>query len=193
MRRTETRLDRISDVGVLSLLVGEEEAKRLYRGSLASLLSTRGGACEALAVIEAAREFVRRAIEERLADRTVATDPDAVRQLLKVIFAGKEHEVFAVLFFDAQNGLIATELLFQGTLAQAAVYPRELVKAALAYNAAAVIVAHNHPSGNPEPSRADEHLTQSLRAALGLVDVRVLDHVVMAGGRAVSFAQRGML
>ena len=103
------------------------------------------------------------------------------------------YEVFAVIFLDTQQRLIAFEELFRGTLAQTSVYPREVVKRALALNAAAVVLAHNHPSGVAEPSRADEALTQALRSALALVDVRVLDHFVVAAGTVVSFAERGLL
>ena len=105
----------------------------------------------------------------------------------------REHEVFVCVFLDSQNRVIACEELFRGTLAQTSVYPREVVKAALAHNAAAVIFAHNHPSGVAEPSRADELLTQALKQALALVDVKVLDHFVVAGAGAVSFAERGLL
>ncbi|MFN3377715.1 MAG: RadC family protein [Burkholderiaceae bacterium] len=104
-----------------------------------------------------------------------------------------EHEVFAAIFLDAQNRIIEYTELFRGTLTQTSVYPREVVKTALRLNAAAAIFAHNHPSGVPEPSRADEHLTKVLKDALALVDVRVLDHIVVAGGATVSFAQRGLL
>lgn len=104
-----------------------------------------------------------------------------------------EHEVFAAIFLDAQNRIIEYTELFRGTLTQTSVYPREVVKAALRLNAAAAIFSHNHPSGVPEPSRADENLTKVLKDALALVDVRVLDHIVVAGGATVSFAQRGLL
>jgi DNA repair protein RadC len=109
------------------------------------------------------------------------------------MLADREHEVFVGLYLDSQNRLIAVEELFRGTLAQTSVYPREIVKAALARNAAAMIFAHNHPSGVAEPSRADELLTQALKQALALVDIRTLDHLVVAGGRLVSFAERGLL
>jgi DNA repair protein RadC len=107
--------------------------------------------------------------------------------------AGLPHEEFAVLFLDAQHRLIEMRTLFRGTLAQTSVYPREVVKAALACNAGAVVLAHNHPSGLAEPSRADELLTQSLKSALQLVDVRVLDHLVVGQGQVVSFAERGLI
>jgi DNA repair protein RadC len=107
--------------------------------------------------------------------------------------AHREHEVFIALFLDAQNRLLAADELFRGTLAQTSVYPREVVKRALAINAGAVIFAHNHPSGIAEPSRSDELLTASLKQALALVDVRVLDHLIVAGNSTVSFAERGLL
>ena len=101
--------------------------------------------------------------------------------------------MFLVLYLDAQHRLIEAEELFRGTLTQTSVYPREVVKGALARNAAALAVAHNHPSGEAEPSRADEMLTQTLKSALSLVDVRVIDHFVVAGDRVISFAERGLI
>ena len=135
------------------------------------------------------------AILERhtLQGRDALTSPQAIRDYLRTRLACLPHEVFACLFLDSQNRLIACEELFRGTLAQTSVYPREVVKAALARNAGAVIFAHNHPSGVAEPSRADELLTSALKQALALVDVRTLDHVIVAGSQAVSFAERGLL
>ena len=135
-----------------------------------------------------------RIMESRLQYRDVTlTSPQAVRDYLKLRIADREHEVFVALFLDSQHRLIAAEELFRGTLAQTSVYPREVVKAALGYNAAAVIFAHNHPSGVAEPSRADELLTQALKQALALVDIRTLDHLVVAGNETMSFAERGLL
>jgi DNA repair protein RadC len=122
--------------------------------------------------------------------------PRAVKDYLRLHFAEANaagHEEFAVMFLDQAHRMIETRTLFRGTLAQASVYPREVVKAALACNAAAVILSHNHPSGVPEPSRADEYLTSTMKSALALVDVRVLDHIIVAGGVAVSMAERGLL
>lgn len=119
--------------------------------------------------------------------------PDAVKNYLQLQLARRPHEVFAVLLMDAQNRLIEMEELFRGTLTQTSVYPREVVLAALRVGAAAVILAHNHPSGTVQPSRADEALTQTIKAALALVDVRVLDHVIVAPGQALSMAERGLL
>ncbi|HSW18883.1 MAG TPA: DNA repair protein RadC [Ramlibacter sp.] len=138
-------------------------------------------------------ELARRALAQQLKEREVFGSPDAVKNYLQLYLARKPHEVFAVLFLDAQHRLIALEELFRGTLTQTSVYPREVVLRALGHQAAAVVLAHNHPSGSVEPSRADEALTHALRAALALVDVRVLDHVIVAPGNALSMAERGLL
>jgi DNA repair protein RadC len=121
------------------------------------------------------------------------TSPDSTREYLKAALGGKEREEFMCVWLNAQHRVIAAETLFVGTLAQTAVYPREVVKSALAHNAAAVVFAHNHPSGSTEPSRADELLTQALKQALALVDTRVLDHFVVAGPKVTSFAERGLI
>jgi DNA repair protein RadC len=168
-------------------------------GGLASLVDERGkrrprgfgGARYARLV--AGVEIARRAARETLRRGAALTSPETVRDYLRLMLSPHDHEVFAALFLDSQHRLIAAEELFHGTLAQTSVYPREVVKRALALNAAAVIFAHNHPSGVAEPSRADELLTQSLKAALALVDVRTLDHFVVGGGQVVSFAERGLL
>jgi len=128
-----------------------------------------------------------------LEQRPLFDAPAKVRDYLGLMLSQREHEVFAVLFLDAQNRLVRSEEMFRGTLTQTSVYPREVVRRALALNAAAVILAHNHPSGVAEPSRADEFLTQSLKSALQLVDVRVLDHMVVGRTQVVSFAERGLL
>ena len=121
------------------------------------------------------------------------SSPEAVRDYLRLALATKEREVFCAIFLDAQNRVLAVEELFQGTLTQTSVFPREIVKRALHYNAAAVIFAHNHPSGVAEPSRADEALTQTLKHTLALVDVKVLDHFVIGGASVMSFAECGLL
>ena len=144
---------------------------------------------ELLAVLELAR----RALAEQLKAREVFESPNAVKNYLQLHLARRPHEVFAALFLDAQNRLIALEELFRGTLTQTSVYPREVVLKALHHHAAAVVLTHNHPSGTVQPSRADEALTQTLRAALALVDVRVLDHVIVAPGNALSMAEKGLL
>ena len=183
---------RLSDMELLSQLIGTQECQRLYCGSLQPFfgMSTTAGVPSQCLV---ARELVKRWLAEELVHRTAFATPEAVKDYLKLHFAGREYESFVVLLLDAQNRLIAMEELFRGTLTQTSVYPREIVKAALSHNAAAVMLAHNHPSGVPEPSRADQHLTQTLKAALALVDVRVLDHLVIAGNSALSFAERGLL
>lgn len=138
-------------------------------------------------------ELARRAVAEQLKAREVFGSPDAVKNYLQLHLAHRPHEVFASLFLDAQNRLIAMEELFRGTLTQTSVYPREVVLKALHHHAAAVVLAHNHPSGTVQPSRADEALTQTLKAALALVDVRVLDHVIVAPGQALSMAEKGLI
>ena len=146
-----------------------------------------------LAQLKAALELARRALREEIATRDALTSPRAVRDYLRLALGGREQEVFAVLLLDAQHRVIATEELFRGTLTQTSVYPREVVKCALRHNAAAVIFAHNHPSGVAEPSHADEILTRSLKSALALVDIQVLDHFIVAGTRTMSFAERGLI
>ncbi len=137
--------------------------------------------------------MTRRSLAEEMQHRDVLSSPQAVRDYLCVTLARLEHEVFMALFLDAQHRVIAAEELFRGTLTQTSFYPREVVKRALVHNAAAVILAHNHPSGNAEPSRADEFLTQTLRQSLSLVDAHLLDHFIVAGNGVVSFAERGLL
>ncbi|TFY99748.1 RadC family protein [Ramlibacter rhizophilus] len=138
-------------------------------------------------------ELARRAVAQQLRQRELFDSPTAVRHYLQLHLAHRPHEVFAVLFLDAQNRLIVMEEMFRGTLTETSVYPREVVIRALALQAHAVVLAHNHPSGCAQPSRADEALTRTLRAALGLVDVQVLDHFIVAPGVAVSMAERGMV
>ncbi len=145
------------------------------------------------AELMAVMEMARRALAQRLRDEPVFDSPAAVKDYLALKLGGHEREVFAVLFVDAQHRLLSLEEMFHGSLSQTSVYPREVVKRALALNAAAVVLAHNHPSGLAEPSRADEFLTQTLRSALALVDVRVLDHVVVGRGQVVSMAERGLV
>jgi DNA repair protein RadC len=138
-------------------------------------------------------ELARRAMAQQLRERAVFSSPEAVKNYLQLHLAHRKHEVFAALFLDAQNRLIALEELFRGTLTQTSVYPREVVLKALHHHAASVVLAHNHPSGTVQPSRADEALTQALKAALALVDVRVLDHVIVAPGQALSMAEKGLV
>jgi DNA repair protein RadC len=170
-------------------------------GSVAALLEagsghlaeTPGMGSAKLAQLQAALELARRALKEEISSRDALSSPRAVRDYLRLALAGREQEVFVVLLLDAQHRVTASEELFRGTLTQTSVYPREVVKCALKHNAAAVIFAHNHPSGVAEPSHADEILTRSLKAALALVDIQVLDHFIVAGSRTMSFAERGLL
>jgi DNA repair protein RadC len=134
-----------------------------------------------------------RVLGERARFQDALSSPASVRDYLRLALTGKEREEFWCVYLDAQNRVIAFESLFAGTLTQTSVYPREVVKYSLAHNAAAVIFAHNHPSGVAEPSRADELLTQSLKQALELVDIKVLDHFIVAGVAGISFAERGLL
>ena len=145
------------------------------------------------ALLQAVVELARRALQEDVRRETLLNSPDTVRQYLRLWLGHLQHEVFVALYLDAQNRLLTAEELFRGTLTQTSVYPREVVKQALKHNAAALILAHNHPSGVAEPSRADELLTASLKQALSLVDVRVLDHLIVAGNATVSFAERGLV
>ncbi len=141
----------------------------------------------------AVAELARRSLAERLREQPAFQSPDAVKQYLQLHLAHKPHEVFAVLFLDSQNRLQALEELFRGTLTQTSVYPREVVLRALHHASSAVVLAHNHPSGAVQPSRADEALTQHLKAALALVDVRVLDHIIVGPGQALSMAEHGLV
>ena len=144
--------------------------------------------------LQAVLEMSRRALVEGMKQNDAMSTPGAVRDYLRLHLAGLGHEVFFALWLDAQNRLIAAEELFRGTLTQTSVYPREVVKKALQHNAAAVVLAHNHPSGVSEPSSADEFLTRELKQALALVDVRVLDHFIVAGqSQPLSFAERGLI
>ena len=166
----------------------------LLNTSLDDLKRIKGlGGSAKRAELMAVLELARRALAERLKERPVFSSPDAVRNYLQLQLAAHMHEVFAVLFLDAQHRLITLEVMFRGTLTQTSVYPREVVMRALHHHAAAVVLAHNHPSGGVEPSRADEALTQTLKAALALVDVRVLDHVIVAVGQTLSMAEKGLI
>ena len=145
------------------------------------------------ALLQAVMEMARRTLAEDMQAGDALTSPTAVRDYLRLILRGKEYEVFCCVFLDAQNRVIAVEELFRGTLTQTSVYPREIIKRALAHNAAALILAHNHPSGVAEPSQADRTLTRRLADALALVDVRVLDHFIVAGASSLSFMESGQL
>lgn len=189
---------------LLSVLVGKGMAKKLSQVPLSVLFGMRANrqemVCENEApyvpapIISAAKELFVRALEEDIHNHPVSfSAPKAVKDYLRLVLGGRQQEVFMVLFLDAQHRLIASEELFHGTLTQTSVYPREVVKRALIHNAAAVMLSHNHPSGLAEPSSADRMLTDALKQALGLVDVRVLDHIVIGEQEALSFAERGLI
>ncbi len=170
--------------GVAGLLNAGAEELRSVKG-----LGGNAKRAQLLAVLE----LSRRALAQRLQERDVIDSPRTLRDYVRLRLGEREHEVFAVLFLDSQNRLIAMEELFRGTLSQTSVYPREVVLRALHHHAAAVVLAHNHPSGLVEPSRADIALTSTLKAALALVDVRVLDHVIVSRSDATTFAEKGLL
>jgi DNA repair protein RadC len=159
----------------------------------AELVRLKGLGTAKSAQLVAVLELARRALREELGAASALTSPGAVRDYLRLSLGGRPHEAFVCLYLDAQHRVIGSDELFRGTLTQTSVYPREVVKAALAANAAAVIFAHNHPSGVAQPSAADELLTRQLKDALALVDIRVLDHFIVAGNQALSFAERGLL
>jgi DNA repair protein RadC len=193
-------IEAMSDVDLLGVLVGNATAVRMLHeagGSLAMLLNESVPSCDvqprARTKVQVAKELVRRSLIEAARQRDVLASPGSVRDYLRVTLAGRDYEVFMVLFLDAQHRVIAPEEMFRGTLTQTSVYPREVVKRSLVNNAAAVIFAHNHPSGVAQPSHADELLTRQLKEALALVDVKVLDHFVVAGTAVMSFAERGLL
>ena len=181
-----------STLSLLCALIGPAQATIRYQGSLQPFfVPNRQG--ESPALCSVARELVKRWLGERLGESPAFTAPGAVRDFLRMHFAGYERECFAVLYLDAQLRLINIEELFRGSLTQIAVYPREVVKGALRTNAASVVLSHNHPSGRAEPSRADLNLTFALKHALGLVDVRVMDHIIVGATECVSLAERGLL
>lgn len=198
-------MNEMSNGALLCLLLGEDEAAALSDRPLSvafGLRDRRQAQClgepwaeyGAHPKLAAARELVRRLLLEKMHEGLRLDSPQAVKDFLVLHLANRDHECFMALFLDTQNRLIAAREMFRGTLDQTAVYPREIVKEALAHNAAAVIFAHNHPSGTPEPSRSDEVLTRTLIQALELFDIRVLDHIVVGGpGAVVSFAERGLL
>ncbi|WP_353235374.1 DNA repair protein RadC [Diaphorobacter ruginosibacter] len=165
----------------------------LLRASSGDLRRVKGLGPAKRAELMAVLELSRRAMAEQLGERAVFDSPQTVKQYLMLNLSGKTHEVFAVLFLDSQHRLIAMEEMFQGTLTQTSVYPREVVKRALHHHAAALVLAHNHPSGNTQPSQADVQLTRTLASAVALVDVRVLDHLVIAPGQALSMAEEGLM
>ena len=174
-------------------LLGPDGIAGLLQATAQSLKLVKGLGPAKQAELLAVFELARRALSQRLKEREAFQTPDAVKQYLQLQLAHKNHEVFAVLFLDNQNRMLAMEELFRGTLSQTSVYPREVVMRALHHQAAAVVLSHNHPSGSVQPSRADEHLTQTLKASLALVDVRVLDHIIVGQGQARSMAEQGLM
>jgi DNA repair protein RadC len=166
---------------------------RLFGAPLNDVAAVRGLGPAKYVQLQAVVEMARRALAEQIQERDAMSSPQAVRDYLRLSLGTRPHEVFVAMFLDAQNRLLGCEELFRGTLTQTSVYPREVVKTALRYNAAGVIFAHNHPSGVAEPSRADELLTQTLKQALSLVEIKTLDHFIVAGSRTLSFAERGLL
>ncbi len=193
----------LSNADLLAILVGRETAKALAAKPLVELFGfspRQLELCEERATyivhpaLAAAKELFVRCIQERMEEEDLCfSSPETTNTFLCSKIGHLEHESFWALWLDAQNRLIEAGEMFRGTLTQTSVYPREIVKKALAVNAAAVILAHNHPSGSVEPSRADEMLTSTLKSALNLVDVKVYDHFVVAGNRALSFSERGLL
>ena len=200
----------LSDVELLAILLRTGMAGKnvfslaeelLHRGGISGLLHASREQLQAFkglgpakqAELLAVAELARRALAERLREREAFAAPGLVKEYLQLHLAHKAHEVFAVLFLDSQHRLLALEELFRGTLSQTSVYPREVVLRALHHRCAAVVLAHNHPSGSVQPSRADEALTQNLKSALALVDVRVLDHIIVGHGQTLSMAEQGLL
>lgn len=166
---------------------------QLFAASRNDFCATRGMGPAKFVQLQAVLEMSRRALQEELQRGDALNSPRAVRDYLQLLLAGRQQEVFMVLFLDTQHRVIAFDELFHGTLSQTSVYPREVVKRALAHNAAAVILGDNHPSGVAEPSGADQLLTTALKQALALVDVAVLDHFVVAAGQTLSFAEQGLI
>ncbi|MDH5540381.1 MAG: DNA repair protein RadC [Rhizobacter sp.] len=165
----------------------------LLHAGPAELKQVKGLGPAKRAEMAAVIELARRSLVQELAAKPVFDAPAKVKDYLRLQLGAQEHEVFCVMFLDSQSRLLRFEEMFRGTLTQTSVYPREVLKRALEWQAASVIFAHNHPSGVAEPSRADEFLTQSLKSALAMIDVRVLDHLVVGQGPVVSFAERGLL
>lgn len=184
---------KFTDVELLSWLVGVSDANRVYDGSLTRLFRPLQDCDPTYQKLGAAHELVKRSLEERLRREYVFSKPYQAQEYLQMSLRGLEYESFVCLFLDAQHRLIMSEEMARGTIDGAAVYPREVVKRALAHNAAAVILAHNHPSGIAEPSNADRVITQKLKDSLSLVDVRVLDHFVVGDSEVIGFADRGWL
>jgi len=164
----------------------------LFGASLTQLTAVNGMGEAKYVQLQAVVEMAKRALGEEIKLADALSNPRAVRDYLRITLARLPHEVFVAVFLTAQNRVIAVDELFRGTLTQTSVYPREIVKRALAHNAASVILAHNHPSGEATPSQADRMLTTTLAEALAVIDVRVLDHFIVAPGASLSFAEQGL-
>lgn len=180
----------LSDRDLLALLVGEKTAAKLYRGSLVSLLFGDNDH-RPHPKLSAALEFSTRLLYEQTVHGPPITAPKEMKRYLSMHFIGKQQEVFVVVFLDTRHRVLGIEEMFRGTIDSAEVHPREVVRAALRRNAAACVFAHNHPSGNPEPSTGDRSITARLKQALALVEIRVLDHLIVAERSIVSLAERG--
>ena len=183
----------LSDTALLEKLIGVRQTQKRYRGSLGEMFTSTNDQDTPPVRCLVARELIKRWLGEELRHGDMLNSPGAVRDFLRLHFATYEQEAFVAIFLDSQHQVIVVDELFRGTLTQTSVYPREVVKASLRCNASAVLLAHNHPSGVAEPSQSDRMLTDALRQALLLVDVRVLDHFIVAGNSVLSFAERGLL
>ncbi len=175
------------------LLINFGNLTSLFAADLETFSQIPGMGVAKYTQLQAVMEMARRALGDELKSREALLSPEAVRNYLRLKLSHKEHEVFIAIFLDARNRSIATEEMFNGTLTQTSVYPREVVKRALYHNAAAIIFAHNHPSGVAEPSEVDKILTQSLKKALALVDIKVLDHFIIGNGKIMSFAENCLI
>jgi DNA repair protein RadC len=194
-----------SDSELLEVLVGKRESRRLRKRTVGEILgffkNNDGRICkESLAPyqihprIEAAKELVRRGLVEEMGSSPIIFEtPALVKDYLRLSLGGQEHESFYCLWLDAQNKLITSEEAFRGTITQTTVHPREVLKAGIRHNAAGVIFSHCHPSGLPEPSTCDRRLTESLQRILGIVDIKVIDHIIVAGNQTVSMAEKGLI
>lgn len=165
----------------------------LFSASQEALCEIKGMGVAKYVQLQAVLEMAKRALNEDIKLADALSSPQAVRDYLRLTLSRLPHEVFVAVFLTAQNRVIVVDEIFRGTLTQTSVYPREIVKRALAHNAASVIFAHNHPSGEPNPSQADRVLTKTLAEALALIDVKVLDHFIVSPGASLSFAEQGMM
>ncbi|HAF01836.1 MAG TPA: hypothetical protein DCO68_03470 [Methylophilaceae bacterium] len=175
------------------LLIEFGSLNGIFSANLAEINQIHGMGESKYCQLQAIFEMSRRALEEEIRSKDVLSSPRQVRDYLSLKLGNMTREVFMVVFVDAQNRVLASEILFEGTLTQTSVYPREVAKRALYHNAASVIFAHNHPSGIAQPSRADEQLTLALKEALALLDMRVLDHFIVAGNATFSFSEQGLI